>query len=142
MAEIVIHFTIEGGGDAVPVPNGEENEESKKEDEGVAFKLDEARSVAKRLLATYTNAKIGTIGARTGNYVMQERMQKAVSFATSVVSTATSFVANPYLGILNMAIQVAGAGYNYINQEREIRWQNRSSQELQRRAGYNSNYNR
>jgi hypothetical protein len=142
MAEIVIHFTIEGGGDAVPVPNGEGNEESKKEDEGVAFKLDEARSIAKRLARTVANNIIGTIGARTGNYVQQEQLQTAVSFATSAISIVTSFVANPYLGLANLAVQGINTGFNIGNQLRGLRWQNRATHELQRRAGYNSNYNR
>ena len=143
MADIVIHFTIDGGGDAVPVKDeAAQNNKKKKEDAKNAFTLDEARSVAHKIGSTVANNMIGTMGSRTGNYVMQEQMQTAVSFASSAVSVVTSFVANPYLGIVNLAVQGIGAGFNLASYNRTKRWEERAAHELQRRAGYNSNYNR
>lgn len=146
MAEIIMHFTIEGGQgdvspDVVPTPDSPTTpteKDKKKEAWIVAHGLD----VAKQLGRQVADNMIASIGSRTGNYVQQEQIQTAIGIGTKAVGIATSFAINPWLGAVHLAGEAISAGFNYANTMRELRWQEREKAELRRRAGYNSNYNR
>lgn len=146
MAEIVINFKIEGGsGTIAPVePTPEKNESSvdKKEVAKTAFRVQQAIDIGKQLGMQVVNGAIASHGSRTGNYVQQEQMQTAISFGSKVLSTAIAFAANPILGAVSLVGTGIGAAYDIANYRREVRWQNREAEQLRRRAGYNSNYNR
>lgn len=144
MADIVIHFTIDGGADAVPTPSPTDDT-TNKTDKNVkkeAFEVDQMRKVAKNLAMSVASNTIGTIGARTGNYVQQQQIETAINFGSKAVSIGTAFAANVWLGVAAVAGEAINTGFQLANYQRELRWQEREKVELRRRAGYNSNYNR
>ena len=145
MADIVIHFTIEGGGDAVPTPSPTGQEEQNKQNKSAkweAFQVDQMRKTAKSLAMSVASNTIGTIGARTGNYVQQQQIETAINFGSKAVSIGSAFAANVWLGVAAVAGEAINTGFQLANYQRELEWANRDRYELQRRAGYNSNYNR
>lgn len=105
------------------------------------FTLDHARTVAKQFSTQVVNRAVSSIGSRTGNYVLQERMQTSVNLITKVVSIGFAFK-NPIVGAFTLVSEGIGAALDVAERNREIMWQNRSASELARRAGYLSNKNR
>lgn len=100
------------------------------------FTLDRAKAVGKQFATQIVGAHVGSIGSRTGNYVLQERAQRGLNIAQKAIGIATSFAINPALGALNLVSEGIGAAFEYATFVREIEWQNRTAGELARRAGY------
>ena len=143
MTEITINFTLQGGSEGGGVsdstqPSGATARENAK----TAFVVHQAMSVAKQLGSQVVNNYVSSIGSRTGNYVQQERVQTAMSVVGKVISIGTAFAANPILGAVALVSEGVNLGFQIAERNREIMWQNREAEQLRRRAGYNSNYNR
>lgn len=145
MAEITINFTLQG--DGISGVSGTEDNiqpsgEQAKANAKTAFTVNKALSVVKQLGTQVFDSSIAQIGAITGNYVMQERIQNTMNVAGKVVGIGTAFIANPILGTVALAGEGISMGFQISARNREIMWQNREAEQLRRRAGYNSNYNR
>lgn len=104
--------------------------------------LQRGLSVAKQFSMQITNGVVGQIGLRSGNYVLQERVQTGLNVAQKLIGIGVSFAVNPVLGTLNLVSEGIGMAFEISARNREIMWQNRSASELARRAGYLSNQNR
>lgn len=143
MSEIVINFTLQGSSEASSAtdnlqPSGEMARENAK----TAFTVNRALAVVKQFSTQVVDSSIAQIGARTGNYVMQERAQNTMNVMGKIVGIGTAFVANPILGAVALVGEGVSLGFQVSARNREIIWQNREAEQLRRRAGYNSNYNR
>lgn len=106
------------------------------------FTLDRAKAVSTQFARQIVGGRVATIGSRTGNYVLQERIQKGLSLSQKVISIGVSFAINPVLGALNIASEGINVAFEVAQRNREIMWQNRSANELARRAGYLADQNR
>ncbi|MCM1290188.1 MAG: hypothetical protein NC132_05540 [Corallococcus sp.] len=106
------------------------------------FALDKAVSVGKQLATQVVNRHVASIGSKTGNYVLQERVQSGLNVVSKLVSTGIAFAVNPVLGFLTAIKDGADFAFDIAERNREIMWQNRAANELARRAGYLSNQNR
>ena len=104
--------------------------------------LEEAQKVAQMFSAQIVNKIAPSIGSLTGNYVLQERVQSSVSVVNKVVDLGLTFAINPYLGAFALVSEGVGLALEVAQRNREIMWQNRSANELARRAGYLSDQNR
>lgn len=113
-----------------------------KENAKAIFTLDRAKSIAKQFGTQIVGGHINSIGSRTGNYVLQERVQNGLNIAQKVVGIGVSFAINPALGAVNLISEGIGFAFQVAERNREIMWQNRSANELARRAGYLSGENR
>ncbi len=113
-----------------------------KENAKAFFTLDRAKSVVKQFATQIVSGHISSIGSRTGNYVLQERIQTGLNVAQKVVGMGVSFALNPVLGALNVVSEGINFAFEVAERNREIMWQNRQASELARRAGYLSNQNR
>lgn len=144
MGEITINFTLQGdsaqGGSAAT--SSQPNGETAKANARIAFTVSKAMSVAKQFSAQIVDGYISSIGSRTGNYVMQEKAQNAMSIVGKAVGIGTAFIANPALGAVALVGEGISFGFQIAERNRQIMWQNREAEQLRRRAGYNSNYNR
>ena len=144
MGEITINFTLQGGsGDGGANAGGmQPSGETAKANAKTAFTVSKAMSVAKQFSSQIVDGYISSIGSRTGNFVMQERAQNAMSAVGKIVGIGTAFVANPLLGAVALVGEGINFGFQVAERNRQIIWQNREAEQLRRRAGYNSNYNR
>lgn len=106
------------------------------------FTLDRAKSVATQFASQIVDRHVSTIGSRTGNYVLQERVQNGLNVASKVIGIGVSFAVNPILGALNVVSEGINIAFEVAQRNREIMWQNRSANELARRAGYLADENR
>ena len=149
MAE-TLKIQIEVVGNGIGAASGESSGAGKvgiqsstaKENAVAFFTLDKAKSVGKQFATQIVNRSVSTIGSRTGNYVLQERVQSGLNIAQKAISIGASFAINPVLGALNLVSEGIGFAFNIADRNREIMWQNRQAGELARRAGYLSDQNR
>lgn len=144
MAETLkIQIELSGGGgennasDAAGIKS-----DTAKENAKAFFTLDRAKAVAKQFATQIVDRHVATIGSRTGNYVVQERVQRGLGIASKVIGIGVSFKINPILGALNVVSEGVGLAFDIAERNREIMWQNRAASELARRAGYLANQNR
>lgn len=146
MAEININFTLTQSGDAGGSQSGENsvqvNSPSAQQTRRHALRMAAGFNIAKRLGMQVAHGFVGSIGSWTGNYVLQEQIQTAMSLTGRVATIAGAFAVNPVGGVVALAATGISVGFEIANRQREIMWQNRSAAELRRRAGYNSNANR
>lgn len=139
--EIEVNQNRTDGGESGVAKAGIKNGQSK--DNAKAFwTYNRAMSVAKQFGTQVVNGAVGQIGLNTGNYVLQERVQRGMDVAQKVIGLGVTFAVNPWLGILAVASEGIGAAFSIHAQMIEIAWQNRSANELARRAGYLANKNR
>lgn len=106
------------------------------------FTLDRGISVAKQFATQIVDAHVGMIGLSTGNYVLQERVQRSLNIGQKLIGIGVSFAINPILGTLNLISEGISMGVELARQNKEVAWQNRSANELARRAGYLADENR
>lgn len=132
---------IDSGGNNASETAGIKSSQAK-ENASAFFTLDRGKSVVKQFATQIVNSHVATIGSRTGNYVMQERVQNGLAIASKVIGIGVSFAVNPALGALNLVSEGIGVAFEAAQRNREIMWQNRSASELARRAGYLSDSNR
>lgn len=150
MADVNITFLVEGGGG---VAGGQEqgndagskiNKKASKNKETakIAFSVNQAMNVAKRLSNEVIDGAITSYGETSGHTIQAEQIRKTKAYATKAVGLVASFAANWVVGLVDLGVQGVGEIINYNAEQRQIRWQNRQASELQRRAGFNANYNR
>lgn len=143
MSDITINFTLQGDGNAnTGVDSVQPNGETAKANAKTAFTVATAMSVAKQFSTQIVDGYISSIGSRTGNYVMQEKAQNAMNMVGKIVGIGAAFAANPILGAVALVGEGISFGFQSAERNRQIMWQNREAEQLRRRAGYNSNYNR
>lgn len=104
--------------------------------------LERAQSIAKQFATQIVDAHVGMIGLNTGNYVLQERAQRSLNIGQKLIGIGVSFALNPILGTLNLISEGISMGVELARQNKEVAWQNRSANELARRAGYLADENR
>ena len=143
MGNITINFTLQGGGDGGQSadnmqPQGRTAQDNRK----TAFTVNQAVSVAQQFSSQIVDGYIGSIGSRTGNYVMQEKAQTTMKVVGKIATIGAAFAANWVLGVVALVGEGISMGFEIAEQNRQIMWQNRNAEQLRRRAGYNSNYNR
>ncbi len=143
MADITINFTLQGDGNGNATGDSVQPKgQTAKENAKTAFTVSKAMSVVKQFGTQIADGYISSIGSRTGNYVMQERVQNTMSIASKIIGIGTAFIANPILGAVALVGEGIGFGFQVAERNRQIMWQNRAAEQMRRRAGYNSNYNR
>lgn len=143
MAETLkIQIEIVGGGAGGGPQDVGIRGQTAKDNAKAFFTLDRAKTVAKQFATQITDRHVGSIGSRTGNYVLQERIQNGLNIAQKMIGVGVSFAVNPVLGGLNVVSEGINFAFDYVQRKREIMWQNRAASELARRAGYLSNQNR
>lgn len=106
------------------------------------FTFDHAKTVAKQFSTQVVSKAVSSIGSRTGNYVLQERVQSSVNMVTKVAGIGVAFATNPIVGAFTLVSEGIGFALDIAERNREIEWQNRSANELARRAGYLADQNR
>ena len=106
------------------------------------FSIERATSVAKQFAMQIVDGHVGMIGLNTGNYVLQERIQRGIGLSQKLIGIGVSFAINPILGALNVVSEGINLGIDVARQYKETAWKNRSASELARRAGYLSEQNR
>ena len=104
--------------------------------------LERAQSIAKQFATQLTYGGIGLIGTYTGNYALQEQMQRGLNIGQKIIGIGVSFAMNPVLGAINLVSEGIGLGFEYAQQVRQMQWRNVAASELARRAGYLSDANR
>ncbi|MCH5157479.1 MAG: hypothetical protein J1G02_06370 [Clostridiales bacterium] len=143
MAEITINFTLQGGGDGGNgTSNSQPNGATSKANAKTELTVSTALSIAKQFSSQIVDGYISSIGSRTGNYVMQEKAQNTLAVVGKVASIGAAFAANWVLGVVALVGEGINFGFQVAQQNRDVMWQNRNAEQLRRRAGYNSNYNR
>lgn len=140
--KIVIEFNGEGGddiGETTPSPVSpapiEDTKETPIGGQNSQVKLAMAVNVAKNIGMQGLNAAVSNIGLATGNYYAQQKTQRAISGAQSLVGLAMSFT-NPYTAVAAVAgLTISGVSEMYQqNREREIA--NFQSEQYAKRLGY------
>lgn len=106
------------------------------------FTLNNAKTVAKQFSTQVVSKAVKSIGSRTGNYVLQERMQSSVNAVTKIAGIGFAFAANPIVGAFTLVSEGIGFALDVAERNREIEWHNRAASELARRAGYLTDQNR
>lgn len=106
------------------------------------FTLDHAKTIARQFSTQIVNKAVSSIGSRTGNYVLQERVQSSVNVVTKVAGIGFAFATNPIVGTFTLVSEGIGFALDIAERNRQVEWQNRSANELARRAGYLSDQNR
>lgn len=139
--EIEMSQSGTGGEDSGVGKAGIKNEQSKTNAKAF-WTYNRAVSVAKQFGNQVVNGAVGQIGLNTGNYVLEQRIQKGMNVAQKIAGIGMAFAVNPWLGGLALVSEGIGAAFSIHAQIKEIEWQNRSASELARRAGYLSNKNR
>lgn len=129
--------SLNNAGKAASINNGTAAENAQ-----AFFTLKDAKTVAQMFSSQIVNKAVSSIGSRTGNYVLQERVQSSVNVATKVVDLGVTFAINPIVGSFALVSEGIGLAIDIAQRNREIMWQNRSASELARRAGYLSDQNR
>lgn len=138
-----IQITVNSNGEGGTAQNKAGSKGSTaKENAKMYLMFSKAKAVAKQFKGTIINGAIGRVGLQTGNYVLQERYQRAYDAAEKVINVGTAFALNPVLGALSIVNEGIGFAFNLERRLTEIDWQNRAASELARRAGYLSNKNR
>ena len=107
----------------------------------LSFTINDAQKVAKQFSTQVVNKAVSSIGSRTGNYVLQERVQSSVNIVTKIASIGFAFT-NPIVGAFALVSEGIGLAIDVAERNREVMWQNRAASELARRAGYLSDQNR
>ena len=118
------------------------NNDTAKENAKSFFTLSNAKAVAQLFSTQIINKAVSSIGSRTGNYVLQERVQGSVKIVTKIASLGYTFATNPVLGAITLVSDGIGLAFDAAQRNREIAWRNRTASELARRAGYLSDQNR
>lgn len=142
METLKIQIELTGGGENSASELAGIKSATAKENAKAFFTFDRAKSVAQQFSTQIVNRHVAMIGSKTGNYVLQERIQTGLNIAQKVVGIGVSFAINPWLGALNLVSEGINIAFEVAARNREIMWQNRSASELARRAGYLSNENR
>src|SRR5699024_1369376 len=88
--------------------------------------LERAQSIAKQFATQIVDAHVGMIGLNTGNYVLQERVQRSLNIGQKLIGIGASFALNPILGTLNLISEGISMGVELARQNKEVAWQNRS----------------
>lgn len=104
--------------------------------------LDRAKAVGAQFAKQIVDAHVGMIGVNTGNYVLQQQVERGLNIVQKAIGIGVSFAINPVLGALNVVSEGIGFAFETAKHVKEVEWQNRSANELARRAGYLSNGNR
>ena len=105
------------------------------------FTINDAKKVAQQFSTQVINKAVSSIGSRTGNYVLQERVQSGIDVVTKIASIGFAFT-NPIVGAFTLVSEGIGLALDIAQRNREVMWQNRAASELARRAGYLSDQNR
>lgn len=143
MAETLkIEIKMTGGGENNAGDVAGVKSSTAKENAKTFFSLDRAKSVGQQFATQIVNRHVSSIGSRTGNYVLQERVQNGLNVASKLIGIGVSFAINPVLGALNLVSEGINVAFDVAQRNREIMWQNRSAGELARRAGYLADGNR
>lgn len=146
MADININFIVQDGGEGAGGKTASTAKKTKtqqeKDNAKTALSVNMALNVAKQLSTQVFDGAIEAWGENTGNLAQMRQIQNAKAVATKLVGVGLAFVANPVLGAVSLVSTGIGEAFEYARIQRENQWQNRSAQELARRAGFNSNYNR
>lgn len=143
MADLDINITLNGGDGASAVAQTTGyNTDTAKDNAQKAFTIDQATRVATRFAHQIATNTVGSIGTFTGNNVLQERVERGISFASRGISVGVAFVANPVLGAVALVGEGIDVAFKLAQQQRKLEWQNVAASELRRRAGYESNRNR
>lgn len=143
MPDLEVKITVQGngGGGGGAQEAGIQTQESE-DNAKTAFTVSQAMRVAERLATQITTNTIGSIGTFSGNYVLQERVERGISIGAKIVSVGVAFAANPVLGAVALVGEGIDIGFQIAKTERQRLWQNANAAELRRRAGYLSNGNR
>lgn len=143
MADLDINITLNGGDGASTVAQTiGYNTDTAKDNAQKAFTIDQATRVATRFARQIATNTVGSIGTFTGNNVLQERVERGISFASRGISVGVAFIANPVLGAVALVGEGIDVAFKLAQQQRKLEWQNVAASELRRRAGYESNRNR
>lgn len=118
------------------------NNSTAKDNANASVSFEKAFTTGKKLSMQIINRHVASIGSRTGNYVLQERAQTGVNAASKLIDIGVSFITNPVIGMVNLVSEGVGLVFDIAERNREIMWQNKSANELARRAGYLSGENR
>jgi hypothetical protein len=143
MADLDINITLNGGegASAVAETTGN-NTPTAKDNAKSAFTIDQATRVATRFARQIATNTIGSIGTFTGNNILQERVERGMSFVSRGIGVGVAFIANPVLGAVALVGEGIDVAFKLAQQQRKLEWQNVAASELRRRAGYESNKNR
>lgn len=143
MADLDINITLNGGegASAVAETTGN-NTPTAKDNAKSAFTIDQATRVATRFARQIATNTIGSIGTFTGNNILQERVERGMSFVSRGIGVGVAFIANPVLGAVALAGEGVDIAFRLAQENRKREWQNVAASELRRRAGYESNKNR
>ena len=143
MADLDINITLNGGegASAVAETTGN-NTETAKSNAKNAFTIDQATRVATRFARQIATNTVGSIGTCTGNNVLQDRVERGISFVSRGIGVGAAFIANPVLGAVAFAGEGIDLAFRAAQAQRKLDWQNAAASELRRRAGYESNKNR
>lgn len=143
MADLDINITLNGGDGASAVAQTTgNNTDTAKDNAQKAFTIDQATRVATRFARQIATNTVGSIGTFTGNNVLQERVERGISFASRGISVGVAFIANPVLGAVALVGEGVDIAFRLAQENRKREWQNVAASELRRRAGYESNRNR
>lgn len=143
MDDLSINITVEGGSEQQTATGEAGNETTQaKGNAKVAFTVEEAARVARQYATKISSGIISSIGARTGNTVLQDQIQLTIDLGSKGVGVATAFIANPYLGLAALVGEGIGTAFDIAAAKRQIAWTNRQNAENARRAGYLSSRNR
>ena len=143
MPNITINFTLQGGGgESRSTDNLQPRGATQQDNAKTASTVNQAVSVGKQFTSQIVDGYIGSIGSRTGNYVMQEKAQNTAAIVGKIATIGAAFAINWVLGVVALVGEGINMGFEIAEQQRAMMWQNRNAEQLRRRAGYNSNYNR
>lgn len=128
-----------GGGDE---QNPEKILPMPKQNRNGLLTVQRAVDIAKQFGAQIVDKSVSMIGLSTGNYALQNRLQRAIGIGSKAVGIGVSFAINPVLGTISLVGEGVNFAFEAYAQTRQIAWQNRSAEEMARRAGYLSDGNR
>lgn len=121
MAEEKATYTIsitlqptEGEASGIPgalLSPSDSNEQQKKAADGVKGEKNAAKAMVRQMAGKVANTALQNFGNLTGDYVMQQNIQSAISEATSIAGA----VALGPIGVGIYALDKVLQGYNYIS---------------------------
>lgn len=144
MDELAINITVAGGvGEGTTPESDVANEtEGAKDNAKLAFVIDMALKVGEQTAAQVSTGLVTSLGTRTGNAALQNKIQGGVSAVGEAVGVGIAFAANPYLGIIALGGKATSRTFELVDRAIERVWSNRQATELARQAGYLSTRSR
>ena len=132
MAETLnIRISINGGGGGRGNESGGKSKAAAKtnvakKNAKAYWTLERAQSIAKQFATQIVDAHVGMIGLNTGNYVLQERVQRSLNIGQKLIGIGVSFALNPILGTLNLISEGISMGVALARQNKAVAGQTRS----------------